>query len=440
MDSRPLLKDVKIIMIHIDSKTFHELLDKGDRLAAAILRHYDSDHLAFVRSPLKTTQGELNGIREYEIILEGSEIKSIIIRREGSLVRLAFGYSMKDIEMVAREVYGKGTIDQGELDEIVRVFIQAVFSARAEGPSIYITGNRIILENRLWFESHFPGRTLNIMSVHEASIFLDLFFKHNGKYYASSKYSLNKGYWYLLSMRLKVPHYNEGDLMIGALGDRLTYALMALDEMGIQYYLGVNNDTLCNTLYHFNYLISLITGIFDNLALKTNAQLGINFSDLRRVSLSKRSGRGFLKEIAKKNSRIRTHIASYANFINLIYSFRERVIHREGLSKMILEHRGDIRRQSNFIKISGKQKNYIKQCGDTDSAFDPFTKWGVYEVGGQFLLEPYNFSMNAVSMLIAFVDRYLELLGYPSFIDAQKQKDDDFTRTLNFFEKHHLGY
>lgn len=438
MDSRPLLEDAKIITVHIDSITFEELLGKRERLATAILRHYDSDSLIFVRSPLRTTQKQLNDITEYEIIPDDSEIKAITIRRGASSARLAFGYGMEDIRMIAGKVYGKNTIDQRELDEIVKVFIQAILND-LRGPSIYISGNRTILENRLWLESHFPGGILNIKSVHEASIFLDLFFKHDGKYYASSRYRLNKGYWYLLSMRLKIPHYSEGDLMIHALADRLTFALMALDEMGTQYCLGANNDTPENTLYHFNYLISLITGIFDNLALKTNTYLGINFPIRSRISLSNKSDGEFLKQIASKNADIRSLISSYVHFINLIYSFRERVIHREGFARTSLVYRGDVKWRGSFIKISREQRDYAKLCGDVESDFDPFSKWGLYEIQSEYLLDPYHFSMSAVSMLIAFVDRYLELLGYPSFIEAQKQKDGHFTQTLNFFEKYHLG-
>ena len=148
--------------------------------------------------------------------------------------------------------------------------------------------------------------------------FLDLFFKFKGKYYLRNNWILNKGYWYWLSMRLKLPHYNVGDKMIDALAYRFYYVLIALDEIGIQFYLGVDNDTMDNTLYHFNYLISLITGMFDNLALKTNSYLNINFLDFRKVSLSNKSGRSFLRQIRDKRVDIRNHISDYMNFINLI--------------------------------------------------------------------------------------------------------------------------
>jgi len=439
MDSRPLLRNAKKIQVYIDSKTFDELLTSQDRLATAILRHCDSECLVFVRSPLETKHKELKQIAEYRLSIKESEIKSIEFEQADFSKRSLFHYRMQDIRKIAEKIYGRDRITQTELDMILSVFIQAVFN-RFEKSNIYVTNDKILLKNRLWFESHSPGGPLNIMSVEEAAIFLDLFFKKNGNYFASSRYHLNKGFWYWLSMRLKLPHFNVGDPMMDALAFRFYYALMALDEIGIQFYLGTDNDTMDNTLYHFNYLISLITGIFDNLALKTNTHLGIDFSDLRKVSLSNKSGKEFLREVRKKNKAIRDHISSYMNFIQLIYTFRETVVHREGLAKVRFEYVGkNIRWRANFTQLSEEQKDYIRLCGDIKSEFDPFTQWGVY-VATNVFLEPYHFSLKTIAMLMKFVDEYLQLLGYSSFIETQKQKDEDFTHTLNLFERCHLGF
>lgn len=441
MDSRPILKDTKKIGVFLDSKTFDNLLKKKDRLAVAILRHHDSDSLDFIRNPSKTELSEINTITKYKIeVGDDSEIKSIQITKKESEEHMAFGYRKKDILSIAKKVCRKNEITDEELEAITTVFIQAIFN-RFEKSNIYITNNDLLLRNRLWFESHFPGYPLNIMSVEEAAIFLDLFFKKNESYFASSRYTLNKGYWYLLSMRLKLPHYNVGDPMVDALANRFYYSLMALDEMGIQYYLGTNNDTMDNTLYHFNYLITLITGIFDNLALKTNTQLGINFTDLRKVSINNNSGRVFLREVRDKRPDIRKHINNCVEFINLIYLFRELVVHREGLAKTGFENRNDDGKwKANFIKVNDEIKQKLRACGDKTSNYDPFTEWGFYELHTEYFLDPYNFSLKAIRKLIEFIEKYLELLGYTSFIEASKKKEGDFTRTLTFFESYHLGF
>ena len=68
MNNKPVLNKAKKIQIHLDSKTFEKLLSRSDRLAAAILRYYNSNELEFVRSPLKTIHDELKNIAEYELV------------------------------------------------------------------------------------------------------------------------------------------------------------------------------------------------------------------------------------------------------------------------------------------------------------------------------------------------------------------------------------
>ncbi len=436
MDSRPILKGAKKLGIFIDSETFNGLLDQNDRTATAILKYYDSNILDFVRNPLSTAYEELNNVVQYELEGNDSSINSIKIIKKKDNLKMDFGYRIDDIRSIAKEVCGKDEVRKAELDKIITVFIQAIFNS-FEISNIYITNDKLLLKNRLWFESHFPDCPLNIMSVEEASFFLDLFFKKNEKYSASSRYHLNKGKWYNISMRLKLPHYNVGDPFIDALANRLCYALMALDEMGIQFYSGKNNDTMDNTLYHFYYLISLMTGIFDNLALKTNTQLRINYVNQMRISLNNNSGKEFLIKIRENNPKIRNHINAYVEFINLIYLFRNIIIHRQGLYKTGFESESW---KANFIKVTEEIKQNLKSCGDRNSKYDPFTKWGFYQLQSELFLEPYNFSIEAIKKLIEFVDKYLELLGYSSFIDLQKQKANSYTDTLNFFEKYHLGF
>lgn len=201
-----------------------------------------------------------------------------------------------------------------------------------EKPNIYITNNPILLENRYWFENKLSGHPLNIVSIEEASLLLDAFFKKNELYYASNGFNCGKSQWYWFSMRLKIPHYIVGDDITNSIANRICYILMALDEITILYYLGSNIATKETTHYHFNYLISLISGVFDSLALKTDVELKINMKYKVDITLSKtRKNGAFLKEIKGINPVLRDHIVSYANFIQLIFSIRDIIIHREGL-------------------------------------------------------------------------------------------------------------
>jgi len=420
MDSRPLFKDVARIRVLIDSRTFDDLLTKQNRLAMAILRYRNSDELTFVRSPFETRHEELKAVMEYKL-LEKSGRPIVQIGQTESVL-----YALEEIREIARKTYGRLQVTEDELDRIRTVHVQDALN-RSNEPNIYITNDRVLL-----------SRHTGVMSLEGASMFLDLLFKSKGKYCASSRYTLNKRYWYLLSMRLKLPHYNVGDQWIDALAFRFCHCLMALDEIGIAFFSGSEVDTI---LYHFGYLIMLMTGIFDNLALKTNTYLKDPFSNPERVCLSKPSGQEFLRKVRCEKPVIRNHITRYMNFIQLIYTFRKTVVHREALKKLVSFHYRDrfSKRKAYLIPISGKQKDYIRACRNTSGVLDAFSEWGLCEDHGLYL-DPYHFARRAITTLKSFVDKYLELLGYPSFVEMQKQKDDEFTETLSVFERYHLGF
>ena len=455
MNNKPVLNKAKKIRIHLDSETFEKLLSKSNRLAAAILRYYNTNEFEFVRSPLKTMHDELKNIARYELELDDkSEIKGITIESEQYKNKMAFCYEKNIILTTAQQVYGIENISEKELATVTTVFIQTVFNfeessvlkpfTAVEKPCIYITNNDTLLKNRSWFESHFPGTPLNIMSVEESIIFLDVFLKRNGIYCASSNSLVNKGLWYWFSMRLKIPHYNVGVPIIDALANKLCYTLMALDEISIQFYSGVNNDTMDNTLYHFNYLLALMTGIFDNLAIETSKRFGINYA-LEKISLTDKD---FLKEIRDektgKGKTLRNHITDYSNYIKLIHSVRNLVIHREGLPKTRFGNidTDENEWEANFIKISKDIHTQIRHCKDKTNKYIPVSKWGVYEMNGndEFYLEPHYFSIQSMTMLVKFVDKYLALIDYPSFIDDQKTNNTKFAKEISTFEKYHLGF
>lgn len=205
MDSRPLLKGTKKVNVFLDSNTFEELLDKNDKLAIAILTYSKLDCLEFIRTPLPTKHDNLKEINEYQLVYDsGSEITGIKCKQEKHISNYGFNYKIEDISTIAQEIYHKKEIDRTEFDIILTVFIQSVFNFRDsslvsrrlsifryggyeenDNRNIYITNEKVLLENRLWFENHFPGVPLNIMSIEESSHFIDLFLKNNNMFHAS---------------------------------------------------------------------------------------------------------------------------------------------------------------------------------------------------------------------------------------------------------------
>ena len=441
MNSKKLFRSEKLNII-IDSDTFTNPTYTDSKIVKSILTYYLSQDIELLRTEKTVSNDSLNNVTEIKLSYEESLIKSIQIEKEGfngykSTTR--FGYRTEDIERIAKVVFNKESIETSEFNRLLNIFVLAAMRHRDE-LFIFITEDEVLLNKRLWLESHFPGGELNIFSLSESSLFIDLYLKNNKQFLINSGYGLNKGYWYWLSFRAKVPHFNVDDEIISALSTRFQYLLMSIDEIGLQYYCGVNNDTIDNMLYHFNYGISLITGIFDSLAIKTNLSLSLGFSNGPKISLSNNTGRDFLKKIRDSRQDIRDHIHSEVEFINLIYSFRELVIHRDCLQSLTYQDENDEGPwKANFIKLESSVAINIRTVFGSLTNLDTFEETGLYEAHGEFFLEPYAFIRKCGEKLTSFVDKYLELLGYPIFIDSLPETDD-FKKTYTIFNEYHLGF
>jgi hypothetical protein len=444
MDSRPILKKRTKLGILIDSKSFDKLLSKGDDAnVETVLKYFRSDTFEFVRSPFDTTHDELEKvsafIEKYDDTGNLSAIETVGNKK------ISFRYQMQDIEAMGKFIHS-------EKEAIVLTYIQALLNS-SHDMNIFITDNKSLLKNRLWLESHVPvfpqGGYLNIVSVEEAKEIMDLFSKYQNKYYISGNYSCNEGQWYWLSFLSKVPNFHfghVGDPFLYAFSNRFIYLLMSVDKMGFQYYLGVNNDTLNNILYHFNYFISLMTGIFDSLAIITQEQYNLTFKGdpipPAKISLNPRAGRDFLRALrdSKRNPNLRKHINNYVNFIKLIYRLREVIIHREMLQKTALEFIGsDEKWKANFVKIDHDIADCIR-LNDGDQKYEPITQWGMYRLHTDIFLEPFQFAKSATKILITFSNEYLELLGFKDFVFKNKNKDDDSVGRIDVFKKDNLGF
>jgi hypothetical protein len=232
------LMDAEKISVLIDSVSFAALIG-NNREASALLAYQNSDFLEMIRTPLDVQNTLLQAIPQYTLkkAPDGTDFIEETVKNCSS--RQLFGYREEDILIIAQEIYGTKKVDKDQLEGVTMVFIQACFNSRMSRPSILVTENETILRNRLWFESHFPGGSLNIMSASESSLFIDLFFKSKGKYYCSGRTSFNKGHWYWLSMRTKLPHYHvnvgANNKIINSLANRVQFTLMArLSKMPVR--------------------------------------------------------------------------------------------------------------------------------------------------------------------------------------------------------------
>jgi len=441
MVGRTILPKKDKLRILIDSRSFTSLLTDGSHEARNLLNYSICEPFEFIRSPIDTDHEELKAIQYY---IERYDEKNYLTAIEiPDKFITAFWYKMQDIEDVSRHIYNKQTLSPDEKEAMLLVFIQAALGGR-EHKDILVTENKMLLRSRQWFESHFPGCPLNIANVDETKEIMDLFAKYNNTYFISSHFTCNKWLWYWYSFRSKVPNYNVGDYILNALASRFVYLLMSVDEMGFQYYSGVNNDLMENMIYHFNYFISLVSGVFDNLAIASKNRLGLTFRGANipaRTSLNPKAGKEFLKALGGENHELHKHIADHTNFINLIYRLRELVTHREMLPKITFENLNE-KWKAMFITVDTNVADLIRQCGDMSQDYEPATLWGQYELAGENHLEPFHFSKAAARLLAFFCSTYLRLLGYSDFLETREKQDkkDDFVRTVKKFRQGSLGF
>lgn len=237
--------------------------------------------------------------------------------------------------------------------------------------------------------------------------------------------------------------------MISALADRLVDMLTAIDEIGQQYYLGVNNNTQSKIVYHFNYWLTLYVGVLDNLALITQLRYQIPIVDAEKVGLSRSRHKDFLKEVDKHNPQIDSLLIANSSIVNLTHDPRNTVIHRERLKSVTVDNRNE-GFYLNMIRISEEFFNRIVALSKNKG--DKLNKWGHHRSHTDYFLEPYRFVKETTEILINFVNEYLDTLDFEEYLkiypeikkrikeSETKKSHKDYEQSLTIFKKGSLGY
>lgn len=348
------------------------------------------------------------------ITQEGKSASSEIIWSEG-----VPNYSPEQIRQIGQRIFGNLS-GQSQLKAVNLFFLyldlRESWYTKYKADSILLTDNTHLLKKRDELESLFKSH-LNILSLPEAYCRLELCGKYHGVYTTKDSLArIDKCSYYNWTFMSKITHYNvpvhtdpftSKKHILEALASRFTFLLLAIDELGFQFYYPAATDLMIP--YHFNYLLSLITGIFDNLAIaaKNKYKIKLLYYSPNKISLSSSAGCDFLKEIKKHNPTLRSHIRTNAPFITLIHKLRERAIHREGFKMIGYLDPG---RFVDFLRIDGDVESLIKQCNDKVKNGNRFSDWGVLKNEMFTYLESYHFAKKAGDEVTAFCDKYLELM------------------------------
>lgn len=438
------------IFLEAESLGKYSLTNKDELDRLLVYGYRDSQHFDFIRSPVSSNLESFLDISEFKLLFEEDKLHTIQIGDmdappPSECTEISFNYSSEDIMLFAKEIYNKVSINSDELQSVLMVFIHLTFVRYGvysdKQTFVFVTQNRTILKKREWIEKKL-GK-LNIMTVDESTKYMDLFAKHQGSHYVEPNHFLDKNLWYWDSFRTKIPHYHvparenqESVHILEGFAARFKFLLLALDEIGVQVYFPRDEDIMIP--YHFNYFLSLATGILDNLAIETKHKYGIKFNGDHIPSRTSLSGGGqdFIREIKSINTDLYSHIKNYGNLRKLIFELREVANHKEGFRNMSYR---EARGYWYFFVIQKTTQNLIKSCGDKPTKYDRFSLWGIFDKQFFIFLEPYRFVVTATTQLVQFCDRYLELLGFRNFFETLPEADQ-YRLELESFIKRRLGF
>lgn len=323
---------------------------------------------------------------------------------------------------------------------------------------ILVTERKKILDRLNWKKGGFPNvPDHTILHPDEAAIFIDLYCKQQKKFLIAPNHYVSSGGWYLYSLKTKLTRYQgvwsiavygkkvipEGKNIMefaAALADRITDMLIAIDEIGINYYTNVNNDTQDIIIYHFNYWITLFTGVLDTLALISKYRYQIKFDNPMEVDLRKSE---FKKKLFSENQIFGDFFNKNSLIINLMHNPRNLVTHRERLKGLRLEN-SDENFCFNVVRIPAEF--FIQIVRISKERGNAIEEWGCYKHYDDCFLEPYRFVQNATAVLIEFADEYLELLNFDKYkvsnpaLKKNIVDRDDFAQKLEDFKNFNLGY
>lgn len=401
-------------------------MNSGSQHALRLIRYHRTSPFEFVRSPFQTSHEKLERIVAFEWLHDKQGLTDgIRIERRHSIREISLTSDSRSLDAsldtLGRNEFGKESLSEAKKEAILLVVVGDVLGSRA-APVIFATDDSSLLRRRLLLESRFGrfGKTSPfIVTVREALEILDLYAKYQDKHLIAPYQNTSKWFWYWLAFRSQVPHFHIGGSIQDALANRYVFLLMSADEMGFQYYSKVNNTTMTDIEYHFNYAITLTTGIFDSLALIAKEELKLQFKYdglPERTSLNSKAGEDFLRALREENPPLRQHINDHALFIKLIYHLREKVVHREMLRKTGFEEMRQ-KWRVNLLRTDSEAYDLIRQCGDGRAPYEPFTRWGTYGRHTDRFLEPFHFTKSTIQNLGMFCDRFLELLGYGNFLE-----------------------
>lgn len=292
----------------------------------------------------------------------------------------------------------------------------------------------------------------NIITAEQALELVRILMTAHNRYYISTELPpVNEGFYYLYRFKRlfkefqyawTVATYAQGKGLsekindhLASLSTRLMFICMAYDKIAFLSLKTANHDVQNNQLYHLVYFVTLITGVFDNLAhiIKERYQLKIN--DRRDIGLripQNKKATEFYKKLECHNVNLYAFLTAMdtQRDIKIFYPLRDSLVHRELPTGVQLQQDSEIGK--NIFELNNEILEELKKISDSLT----------FIIGGNLgFLDPLPFIKWAQEVTITLVNRVLSSIDWDSFcatlpIDIQDKihaSNESFQRGVGQF-------
>jgi len=260
-----------------------------------------------------------------------------------------------------------------------------------------------------------------------------------GYFYLTPKYSVNEGYYYLFRFMKLFWEYqfawsvvvNAHDKSLGeqifnqfdSLSTRLEFLCRSADKTSYYALKCPNNDTQDNALYHFGYLIMLITGVFDDLAWIIDELYSLKMS--RRDVILKippdKASTKFYNSLISANKDLHNYLtdSETQKKILLFYPLRDSLQHRQFIKGIHYRNMSN-GCEKNLFRISLEAGNTIKNFSLDD------TEYGLQVlIEEQFYIDAHIFTLKALEIVSGIVNNTMRLIDWDHYtkVLSDEQKD-----------------
>ena len=389
-DKRPLLSIV------VNTNSFRDHILSDDREALSLLGLDQFDFLEMLFTP--TDDGEL--LEAFS--KNGVECSRLVETNEGWVL-----VEKTRTHFLPQQQLHSGPIVEGSsvtvLDMILRGRMNGLFVVDAADP----------------FMASSVRRELDV-DASEALDRVRVLAANCNLFYIGRNYTVNEGFYYLYRFKTVFRAFQKAYTVVGSkqldsLAQRLEFLCRAADRASYFALRRADNDNQDNALYHTAFLITLITGVFEDLAwfltelysLRIKNDYGVSLRRLTNVKDNEK----FFDQLKAANPAMHDYLRQKDTqaALGLFYPVRNQLHHRTFLQALRSMH---ATKQTDKILFILPEKTV--QLMEELDGHDYRAVWNLSDTGLGIAVEPYPFVRRAVGITASIVN---ELLG---FVDWDK--------------------